>query len=324
MKMLRNARKPHSPRASTRSLIFLAMLVIFIRFVAYELLSPMIIPRKSLGQNFLRDKNVSRKIVEGLHLQPGDTIIEIGPGEGALTELLVEQAERLAVIEIDARAVELLRDRFGPSLRIIHEDVLRVQIESLSQEFGGNIRILGNIPYNITSGVLFWLIDQRTAIVDATLMVQREVAQRLVARPGTKEYGILSVITQLYMPPRVLFRVSPGSFSPRPSVESAVVCFDARRPVPEHPEGLLRVIVRGTFGKRRKTLMNGLRYLGFTEGDLQECPIDLKRRPDDLTLEEFLQLARSLEGRPVQLHPIAQSWLNSISRPQKKDASNGS
>jgi 16S rRNA (adenine1518-N6/adenine1519-N6)-dimethyltransferase len=309
---------------STRSLIFPPRLVIFIEFVVHQSLLPMITPRKSLGQNFLRDKNISRKIVEALHLQPGDTIIEIGPGEGALTELLVEQADRLAVIEIDGRAVELLRDRFGPTLRILHKDVLGVSIASLSKELGPPIRILGNIPYNITSDLLFWLIDQRRDFADATLMMQREVAQRLVAQPGTKEYGILSVMTQLYLPPQLLFRVSPGSFYPRPSVESAVVRLDARRPVPEHPADLLRVIVRGTFGKRRKTLMNGLRYLGFTGESLRKCPIDLQRRPDDLTLEEFLQLARSLEGGELQLHPNAQAWLNSNHTLREKRDRNGS
>lgn len=289
-----------------------------------ESLSPMIIPRKSLGQNFLRDKNISRKIVEALRIQPGETIVEIGPGEGALTELLVGQVEHLTVIEIDARAIELLRDRFGPSLHIVHDDVLHVRLASVLPQPGTKVRILGNIPYNITSEVLFWLIDQRGAILDATLMMQREVAQRLVARPGTKEYGILSVMTQLYLPPRVLFRVSAGSFFPRPAVESAVVRLDASVRVPDHPGDLFRVLVRGTFGKRRKTLFNGLRSLGFREPDLEHCPLELGRRPDELSVEEFLQLARFLENRPVQLTTTAQSWLNSNPRRQRNRGSNGS
>jgi 16S rRNA (adenine1518-N6/adenine1519-N6)-dimethyltransferase len=283
----------------------------------------MIIPRKSLGQNFLRDKNISRKIVETLQLTAGDAIVEIGPGEGALTELLLEKTERLVVIEIDGRAVEALRDRFGKSLRIIHEDVRRIQLKSILPESCGKVRILGNIPYHITSDVLFWLMDQRATVVDATIMVQREVAERLIARPGTKEYGILSVLTRLYLPPRLLFRVSPGSFYPRPSVESAVVRLDVPVHVPEHPEDLFRVVVRGTFGKRRKTLLNGLRYLGFADTDLRDCPLNLNRRPEELTLDEFLQLVRSLEGRPVQLHPMALSWLNSNGIPREKRGSRG-
>lgn len=283
----------------------------------------MIIPRKSLGQNFLRDKNISRKIINALHIQPGETIVEIGPGEGALTEFLVGQAERLTVIEIDARAVELLRDRFGPSLHIVHDDVLHVQLTSVLPGPAAKARILGNIPYNITSEVLFWLIDQRAAVADATLMVQREVAQRLIARSGTKEYGILSVMTQFYLPPRLLFRVSAGSFFPRPAVESAVVRLDASAPVPEHPSDLFRVLVRGTFGKRRKTLFNGLRSLGFREPDLVQCPLDLGRRPDELTVEEFLQLAQFLQARPVQLNAIAQSWLNSNTRRRRNRGNSG-
>ena len=284
----------------------------------------MIIPRKSLGQNFLRDKNISRKIVDAVNVRPGETIVEIGPGEGALTELLVGQTEHLTVIEIDARAIELLRDRFGPSLRIVHDDVLHVRLTSVMAEPGVRARVLGNIPYNITSEVLFWLIDQRAAVADATLMVQREVAQRLVARPGTKEYGILSVMTQLYLPPRLLFRVSAGSFFPRPAVESAVVRLDASAHVPEHPTDLLRVLVRGTFGKRRKTLLNGLRSLGFQEPDFEHCPLDLGRRPDELSVEEFLQLARFLENRPVKLHPMAQAWLNSNPRRKRAKGNSGS
>ena len=289
-----------------------------------ESFSHMIIPRKSLGQNFLRDKNISRKIVEALHIQAGETIVEIGPGEGALTELLVGHTAHLTVIEIDARAIELLRDRFGTSLHIVHDDVLNVQLPSLLPEPGVKARVLGNIPYNITSEVLFWLIDQRAMVADATLMMQREVAQRLIARPGTKEYGILSIMTQLYLPPRLLFRVSAGSFFPRPAVESAVVRLNASMPVPEHPDDLFRVLVRGTFGKRRKTLLNGLRFIGFQEADLEHCPLDLGRRPDELSVEEFLQLARFLENRSVQFHPIAQSWLNSNSRRKRSRGSSGS
>lgn len=289
-----------------------------------ESFSPMIIPRKSLGQNFLRDKNISRKIVGAVNVQRGETIVEIGPGEGALTELLVGQTEHLTVIEIDARAIELLRDRFGPSLHIVHDDVLNVRLTSVLAEPGVKARVLGNIPYNITSEVLFWLIDQRATVADATLMVQREVALRLIAQPGSKEYGILSVMTQLYLPPKLLFRVSAGSFFPRPAVESAVVRLDASGPVPEHPSDLFRVLVRGTFGKRRKTLFNGLRSLGFQETDFEHCPLDLGRRPDDLSVDEFLQLARFLENRPVQLHTMAQSWLNSKPRRKKARGSSGS
>jgi len=283
----------------------------------------MITPRKSLGQNFLRDKNISRKIVEALHLQPDHAVIEIGPGEGALTELLITQIERLAVIEIDARAVELLRDRFGSSLRILQGDVLGVHIASLSKNLGPTIRILGNIPYNITSEILFWLIDQRADFVDATLMMQREVAQRLVARPGTKEYGILSVMTQLYLPPRLLFRVAPGSFFPKPLVESTVVRLQGRTVVPDHPVDILRLIVRGAFSKRRKTLMNGLRYIGYADETLRDCSIDLQRRPDQLSIEEFTQLARFLEGRPLQLHPSTKTWLTSNPKRKEKRARSG-
>jgi 16S rRNA (adenine1518-N6/adenine1519-N6)-dimethyltransferase len=153
---------------------------------------------------------------------------------------------------------------------------------------------VGNIPYYITSEILFWLFDQRDFIRHATLMMQFEVAQRLVAQPDSKHYGILSVMTQFYSNSRFLFKVSRNSFHPRPQVDSAVVRFEPRTELPSGDERLFRNVVRRTFGTRRKTLRNGLRMMGFAEDQLDSLPFDLSQRPQQLSLSEFIRLTNLL------------------------------
>lgn len=265
----------------------------------------MLAPKKSLGQNFLRDENVARKIVETLRLRSSDAVVEIGPGQGALTKHLCAATPRVIGIEIDDRAIAVLRETLGSGVELIHSDVLKLSPEDLARQVGGRIRIVGNIPYSITSNILFWLFDGRGALEDATLMVQLEVARRLVARPRTKEYGILSVFTQFYSKPELLFKVSRNSFYPKPEVDSAVIRFEFPTTLPPCNETLFRSVVRSTFGKRRKTLRNGLRYMGFSDHQLEGVAFDLKRRPESLSLQEFLTLTRLLE--PLQLSSNAKS-----------------
>jgi 16S rRNA (adenine1518-N6/adenine1519-N6)-dimethyltransferase len=254
----------------------------------------MLAPKKSLGQNFLRDENVARNIVESLELHSGDVVVEIGPGQGALTKHLSSRVKRVLAVEIDERAIEVLRETLGDSVKLIHADVRKVSLASLAREYQAPVRVVGNIPYNITSEILFWLFDSSQSVRDATLMVQLEVARRFVAQPGTKEYGILSVFSQFYSTPEYLFKVSRNSFYPRPNVDSAVVRFRLRSQLPACNRGLFKAVVRGTFGKRRKTLRNGLRYMGFSDGQLEAVSFDLTRRPEDLTLEDFLELTNEL------------------------------
>lgn len=255
----------------------------------------MVVPKKSLGQNFLRDENIARKIAGVVSPAAGDVILEIGPGTGVLTAHLVVAPGRYVGVELDPRSLELLRTRF-PQAEFRHADILKIRLEDLDVSGGSRLRVVGNIPYYITSEILFWIIDQRAFVNDATLMLQWEVARRLTARPRTKDYGILAVVTQLYMDPGIRFKVSARSFFPRPSVDSAVVHLEKKRDVPEHPEGLLRTVVRGTFGKRRKTLWNSLRSMGFAEQSLREISCDLTRRPEELTGGEFVELTRELKS----------------------------
>jgi len=259
----------------------------------------MLSPKKSLGQNFLRDDNVARKIVESLHGRPEDTVLEIGPGQGALTRLLSAVCSNLIAVEVDERAIELLKETFGDSIEIVHADVRTISLSEAARRREGRIRVVGNIPYNLTSEILFWLIDQHDSVEDAVLMVQLEVARRFVARPKTKDYGILSVFVQFYTEAELLFKVSRNSFFPRPSVDSAVVRLSFKRKTPDCDEELFRTIVRGTFGKRRKTLRNGLRYLGFSDAQLESSRFDLGRRPDSLTLHDFLELTAELSRTNV-------------------------
>ena len=254
----------------------------------------MIVPKKSLGQNFLRDENVARNILEGLSLHQDDLLLEIGAGTGALTNHLVGRIEHLLVVEIDPRAVEVLRERFGDTLNVIQQDILEVDPNEIAKTYGKPLRVVGNIPYYITSEILFWMIDNRKAFKDAVVMMQADVGRRLVANRRTKEYGILSVVTQCYCDTEILFRVSRNSFYPVPNVDSIVVRLRMRQSVPDHDEELFRAVVRGTFGKRRKTLMNGLRFMGFPEEKLRSTGLDLKRRPEELGVEDFMELTWKL------------------------------
>lgn len=255
----------------------------------------MLAPKKSLGQNFLRDENVARNIVESLELHSDDVVLEIGPGQGALTKHLSSRVRGVVAVEIDERAIEVLRETLGDSVKLIHANVLKVSLASLAREYQAPLRVVGNIPYNITSEILFWLFDSSESVRDATLMVQLEVARRFVAQPGTKEYGILSVFSQFYSIPEYLFKVSRNSFYPRPNVDSAVVRFRLRSQLPACNRELFKAVVRWTFGKRRKTLRNGLRYIGFSDDQLKAVRFELTRRPETLTLEDFLTLTKELE-----------------------------
>jgi dimethyladenosine transferase len=251
-------------------------------------------PIKSLGQNFLRDENILRKIVESLNLHDGDIVIEIGPGQGALTKHLVDLPITLIGIEVDRRAIDILDQNFGDKMTLHHISVLDANLHTISEKYRKKLRIVGNIPYYLTSEILFWLFDARTVVTDATIMMQLEVAHRLVAPPKNKEYGILSVFTQFYTECEMLFKVSRNCFFPKPAVDSAVVRLNFKDQLPQCDEKLFRSIVRATFGKRRKTLRNGLKSLELDDTVLDQIPFDLKRRPEDLSVDEFINLAESI------------------------------
>ena len=267
-----------------------SVLVLYIDPVTASMLPP----KKSLGQNFLRDENVARNIIDSIHLRADDVVVEIGPGQGALTKYLAGTCSRVIAVEVDERAVRLLQETFGDTIELLHADVLTVSLSAMARTQGQRLRVVGNIPYNITSEILFWLFEHQEVVEDATLMVQLEVARRFVAQPETKEYGILSIMLRYYTEPEFLFKVSRNSFFPRPEIDSAIVRLRFRENLLECDRELLTAVVRSTFGKRRKTLRNGLRYMGFDAKLLDSVPFDLTRRPEELTLGEFLELTKLL------------------------------
>ena len=246
----------------------------------------MLRPVKRLGQNFLRDPNTVRKIVGSL--PPGGPVVEIGPGMGALTGLLLERDPGLTAIEVDERAVDLLRGEF-PGLDVRHQDVLETDWPALAQERGAPLRVIGNLPYYITTPILFSLVDAPPgAVACAVVMMQKEVARRIVAQPRTKEYGILSVVLQKLTRPELLFDVSRNVFHPRPDVTSSVVRFSFDVPAVENP-GFFRHVVRTAFNQRRKTLRNSLSGI---EGDVPAQWAGL--RAEALTPDDFIALSRYL------------------------------
>ncbi|MGD0337277.1 MAG: 16S rRNA (adenine(1518)-N(6)/adenine(1519)-N(6))-dimethyltransferase RsmA [Bacteroidota bacterium] len=275
-------------------------------------------PKKSLGQNFLTDPNIARKIVDVMSPSSDDIIVEIGPGKGILTSLLIPRVRHVVAVEIDHRAVEYLRARMQrhQSLTILHADILNVDLEQLSAQYHSTLRVIGNIPYYITTPILFYLIDHRQVIKDIQMMMQREVAQRLTASRGSKQYGILSVTCQYVGAPQILFSVSPNAFYPKPRVDSAIVrltFFPQLSPGSEE-EFVFRQIVRGSFGKRRKTLRNGLKALGINEAILKACGYDLDLRPEALTAVDFVGLTRSLISLGVNGHALVKREINKIRR----------
>jgi len=255
-------------------------------------------PKKSLGQHFLHDGNILRKIAALIDPKAEETIIEVGPGTGALTRLLAGRCTLIAM-EIDGRAIGPLQQEFGAAADIRHGDIRDLDPGTL--ETPSLLRIAGNIPYNITSDILFWIFEHRQYISDATLMMQTEVADRLVAHPRTKEYGILSVCTQVYGSARKAFQVSRRCFRPVPDVDSTVVSLRLAQGPSAELDPVFRRLVRGLFGKRRKTIRNGLRHMGYDEDALSAAREYLDKRPEELDPQELTVLAERFAGTHTDL-----------------------
>ena len=251
--------------------------------------------RKHLGQHFLVDPNIVRKIVEVAGPRPEETVLEIGPGRGALTRLLCERAARVVGVEIDRQLCAYLRDTLGDcaNLDLQEGDALSWPLESLPS----NTVVVGNLPYYASTPILFRLIEFRSRWSRAVIMLQTEVAQRLVARPGSKAYGVLSVLTQYATESRVAFHVSAQCFRPRPDVGSSVVlCTMRPLSLRQEEEQILVRLVRGAFAHRRKRLVNSLRDEGWSgaliEQVLDALSLQADCRAEDLSLDEFVAFAR--------------------------------
>jgi 16S rRNA (adenine1518-N6/adenine1519-N6)-dimethyltransferase len=254
-------------------------------------------PRKRFGQHFLTDRHSLERIVEALEPHPDDTVVEIGPGRGALTTLLAASCRRLIAIEIDRDLVKLLQEQFQdrPSVEIVEGDALETDWASLA---GGQYLLAGNLPYYITTPLIFRILERRTP-QRAVLLLQREVAQRLVAAPGSSDYGALTVNVQATATIQIISRVSAGAFHPKPKVDSAIVLLTPR-PQPllgADEEILFRKFVQAVFGMRRKQLVRVVRELWIPSPEkatavLSEARLDPASRPEVLSPEDFVRLYR--------------------------------
>jgi len=256
------------------------------------------VARRRFGQNFLADPNVVRRIVEAIRPRAGETVVEIGPGLGALTAPLVERLGHLHVVEIDRDLVARLRERFSAEALAIHEaDALRFDFGALAGE-GGALRVVGNLPYNISTPLLFHLASFADSLCDLIFMLQKEVVLRMVAAPGTAEYGRLSVMLQYRFRMGRLFDVPPGAFRPAPKVTSSIV---RMVPLPAtareaRDENLFGRIVAAAFAQRRKTLRNTLRdYLA--EADFMALDLDPGLRGERLAVADFVAIANHVAVR---------------------------
>ena len=260
-------------------------------------------PRKRFGQHFLRDRAVLARIADALQLTGAETVVEIGPGRGALTDLLVDRARRLVAVEVDRDLAAHLRARYAdrPHVEIVEADVLQVELAALA---GGDFVLAGNVPYYITTPILFHAL-RAPRPARAVYLVQREVAERVAAAPGGKEYGALGVNVQAVARVELLARVPPGAFQPPPQVDSAVIRVTPRDDpvVAADEEARFRGLVQEAFGLRRKQLRRVVRTIARLDAEraeavLAEAGLDPEARPETLSPTDFARLVRALPGGP--------------------------
>jgi 16S rRNA (adenine1518-N6/adenine1519-N6)-dimethyltransferase len=252
--------------------------------------------KRPLGQHFLFDPNILSRIVDCSGVTEEDTVVEIGPGLGRMTGILSERAKKVIAIEFDKRLIGRLQKELAErkNVEIIQADALKFPY----QDIKGDFRVVANIPYYITTPIIFKLLEYKDKMPSMTLLVQKEVAKRITALPGSRDYGVLSITTQLYTEPEIKFTVSRRAFSPPPKVDSAVLHFK----VSQKPrfrikaEELFLDIVRTAFSRRRKTIMAGLRKFEGIREALDRAGIDPKLRPEVLGIKDFIKLSDALKN----------------------------
>ncbi|MEN8227480.1 MAG: 16S rRNA (adenine(1518)-N(6)/adenine(1519)-N(6))-dimethyltransferase RsmA [Bacteroidota bacterium] len=253
----------------------------------------MVRPKKYLGQHFLTDPTIAERIVSALSTKPGDTVIEIGPGTGVLTGPLLERDIQLLPVEIDPESIIHLKNRW-PSLekRLIEEDFLKLNIDAYTSD---PFHVIGNFPYNISSQIFFRVLEYRQRIPSVICMLQKEVANRIASPPGSREYGILSVLLQAYFDIQYLFTVKPGSFFPPPKVTSGVIRLTRNSTISlPCDEKLFFLVVKSTFNQRRKMIRNSLKSILLNLDSNFEL---LSKRPEQLGVPEFIELTRWVESQ---------------------------
>ena len=248
---------------------------------------------KGLGQNFLIDAHVVKKIVEAAQISAGEDVLEIGAGIGTLTQGLLEAGARVTAVELDKKLPAVLKETLAgyENFRLVEGDILKINLSELMPQ---SFKVAANLPYYITTQILLTLLEKNLPVKKIVAMVQKEVAQRMTAAPGSKIYGALSVAVQFRSVPSIAFEVPPESFLPSPEVTSAVVVCDVRKPPFDVDEEFFFKVVRTAFAQRRKTLLNSLALFGKEK--ILASGIDVRRRAETLSLEEFAALCKFLEG----------------------------
>ena len=264
--------------------------------------------KKKFGQNFLIDPHVLDKIVDAAQITKEDFVLEIGPGIGTLTQYLCEHAKQVLAVEIDAKLIPILKETLAPydNVEVLHGDILKQDIQQIADTYneGKPIKVVANLPYYITTPIIMELFESHVPLANVTVMVQKEVADRMKAEPGTKDYGALSLAVQYYANPYIAAFVPPNCFMPRPNVGSAVIRLDclSRVPVEVQDEKLMFRLIRASFNQRRKTLQNGIANspeLDYTKEEaakaIEQAGFDVRIRGEKLGLSEFAKLADELE-----------------------------
>ncbi len=266
--------------------------------------------QKRYGQNFLIDSNILEKIVASAEVTGEDCVLEIGPGIGTMTQYLAENAGRVIAVEIDKFLIPILEDTLSSydNVTVINEDILKLDINKLVREENGGrpVKVVANLPYYITTPIIMGLFESHVPLKSITIMVQKEVADRMQVGPGTKDYGALSLAVQYYARPSVVAYVSPSCFIPQPNVGSAVIRLDRyeKPPVEAESESFLFAVIRAAFNQRRKTLVNGLnnaKELGVSRQQAEEALMEMQLSPsvrgEALTLPEFAKLSNILYAK---------------------------
>lgn len=266
--------------------------------------------QKKYGQNFLIDTHVLDKIIGAAQIGPDDFVLEIGPGIGTMTQYLAEAAREVIAVEIDTKLIPILQDTLKEydNVTVLNEDILKVDIRKIAEEKNGGkpIKVVANLPYYITTPIIMGLFESEVPLDSITVMVQKEVADRMQVGPGTKDYGALSLAVQFYAKPEIVANVPPNCFMPRPNVGSAVIRLTRHEEVPVQvdDEKLMFSIIRASFNQRRKTLANGLSnapQVHLSKEEIQQCIAELGEpltiRGEALTLEQFATLSNIIGSR---------------------------
>ncbi len=261
-------------------------------------------PRKRLGQHFLVDPNILNKVIRTAQVGKEDVVLEVGAGPGGMTLALAREVKKVIAVEIDPRLVEILKEKVSgcQNVDVVKSDILKVDFKRFLKKEGHPVKVVANLPYQISTPLLFRFIESKEVFSTLTLMLQKEVAERVVAPPGKKEYGPLSIFVQLFLDVSTRFFIKPSAFFPPPKVESAVVHMTWKKKpmIQKDDEEWFRRVVRACFGYRRKTLINALKHSELplpesAESKIEKIGIDPRRRPETLTIEELANLAEALK-----------------------------